>query len=493
MTSANRLLEALRVFDDDLRIQVVFTIDDGSVFAGGVREVLNAAGARILSREQARRVSAHLTLTATENADLDGLHGPVVVLPHGVGFHKLLPGADGSGTRVSGVVPRPRADPPTMVVSHPDQAEQLGRLSPGAPIRVIGDVTLERMLAGERLIPRYRRALGAGDGQRLVVVTSTWGSSSLWGTRPWLPGELLKSLPYDEFRVALILHPNIWFGHSPWQVRAWLAEALDSGLALVPPEEGWQAAMTAADVVVGDHGSVTLFGAALGKPLVLAAFGEDEVVPGTAMARLGETAARLDPERDVRRQLDTAGPVEGIRESAFVKPEGSTENLRRLFYDRLELPEPSRSASVRAWPTPRPERRSPSSFAVCTDVSRPGTVTIRRHAPGWPGAEPDTVVRHWAVYDDEPDQDAVANAAVVTGRHGGDVQELLRRHPGAACAGAADRVLLRDGTLIRAVVDVPVDPMLTAAAVYAMWVTGRPLTGAVRLIAGSREFRVTLE
>ncbi|HWS35756.1 MAG TPA: hypothetical protein VN408_23820 [Actinoplanes sp.] len=491
MTSANRLLEALRVFDGDFRVQTVFTVDDGSIFAEGVRDALRAVGARILSREQARRISPHLTLTATENADLDGLHGPVIVLPHGIGFHKFLPEAGGTGTRVSGVVPHPRTAPPTMVVSHPDQADQLGRLAPGTPIRVVGDVTLERMVASERLIPRYRRALGAGEGQRLIVVTSTWGTSSLWGTRPWLPGDLLKSLPYDEFRVALVLHPNIWFGHSPWQVRAWLAEALDAGLALIPPDEGWQAAMTAADVVVGDHGSVTLFGAALGKPLMLAAFGS-EVVPGTAMARLGETAARLDPERDLRRQLDGASPVEGIRELTFVKPEGSTENLRRLFYDLMELPPPARSATVRAWPVPQPEHRSPSSFVVCTDVSVSGTVTIHRHAPGRPDTEPATQVRHWAAYDDEPDQDAVANAAVVTSRDDADVHELLRRHPGAACVSTAGRVLLGDGTSIRTVVDAPVDPMFPAAAIYAMWVTGRPLTGDVRLIVGLHEFRLTL-
>ncbi|XVU27077.1 hypothetical protein ACQPZJ_08560 [Actinoplanes sp. CA-054009] len=492
VTSANRLLEAVRVFDGDFRVQTVFTVDEGSIFADGVRDVLRAAGARILSREQARRISAHLTLTATENADLDGVHGPVVVLPHGVGFHKFVPGAGGTGTRVSGVVPRPWAEPPTMVVSHPDQAEQLGRLAPGTSVRVIGDVTLERLVTSERLIPRYRSALGAGDGQRLVVLTSTWGSSSMWGTQPWLPGDFMKSLPYDEFRVALILHPNIWFGHSPWQVRAWLAEALDAGLALIPPDKGWQATVAAADVVVGDHGSVTLYGAALGKPLLLAAFGS-EVVPGTAMARLGETASRLDPDRALRGQLDTASSVEGIRELAFVEPEGSTTKMRQLFYDQMDLPVPAQRAGVRAWPAPQPERRAASSFVVCTDVSTSGTVMIHRHAPGRLDSEPDSLLRHWAAYDDEPDQDTVANAAVVAGRGDGDVHELLRRHPGAACAGAADRVLLRDGTSIRTVVDGPMDPMFPAAAVYAMWVTGRPLTGTVRLIVGPREVRLTLE
>ncbi|MEU4165033.1 hypothetical protein [Actinoplanes sp. NPDC026670] len=491
VTSANRLLEALRVLDDDFRVQTVFTVDDGSPFADGVRETLHAAGARTVSRDQARRTSADLTVTATENADLDGLAGPVVVLPHGVGFHKYVPDTAGTSTRVSGVVPRPRAEPPTMVVSHPDQADQLGRMAPGTPVQVIGDVTLERLIASERMVPRYRFALDVADGQRLVVLTSTWGSTSLWGTLPWLPGELMKSLPYDEYRTALILHPNVWFGHSPWQVRAWLAEALDAGLALVPPHEGWQATVAAADVMVGDHGSVTLFGAALGKPLLLAAFGS-EVVPGTAMAHLGNVAARLDPEQNLQQQLDAAKPVEGIRESAFAGPEGSTQKLRQLFYDRMGLPVPGRPARVRAWPDPYPERREPGSFVVCTDLTAPGTVVVRRHAPGGPAEKPEALIHHWAAYDDEPDQDAVANAAVVASRHRRDAHELLRWHPGATCAGVADRVLLRDGTSVSVVVDVPVDPMFPALAVYAMWAAGLPLSGTVRLVVGPRVFKVTL-
>jgi hypothetical protein len=37
---------------------------------------------------------------------------------------------------------------------------------------------------------------------------------------------------------CLMKYVNVWFGHSPWQVRAWLAEALDAGLVLIPPFEG---------------------------------------------------------------------------------------------------------------------------------------------------------------------------------------------------------------------------------------------------------------
>lgn len=102
---------------------------------------------------------------------------------------------------------------------------------------------------------------------------------------------MLAALPYDEFRVAAIVHPNVWSEHGSWQIRDLLAPALDAGLMLVLHIHAWRSALVAADVVVGDHGSVTLYGAALGKPVLL-----------------GPTGARPSPARVVSR-VDLPGPV----------------------------------------------------------------------------------------------------------------------------------------------------------------------------------------
>ncbi|MEK8169536.1 hypothetical protein NKH77_06210 [Streptomyces sp. M19] len=90
---------------------------------------------------------------------------------------------------------------------------------------------------------------------------------------------------------------------------------------------GWRPALVAADAVVGDHGSVTLYGAALDKPTVLAAFGSD-AVPGTAGAALAETAPRLDPYRSPYEQVEEAvrthvpGRYAPIADRAFAVPGG---------------------------------------------------------------------------------------------------------------------------------------------------------------------------
>jgi hypothetical protein len=79
---------------------------------------------------------------------------------------------------------------------------------------------------------------------------------------------LLGALPSDEYRVALVLHPNVWSWYGEFQIESlWLDRARDAGLLLLPPDNGWKAALISADLVIGDQGSVTLYAAALDKPV----------------------------------------------------------------------------------------------------------------------------------------------------------------------------------------------------------------------------------
>jgi hypothetical protein len=89
-------------------------------------------------------------------------------------------------------------------------------------------------------------------------------------------------------------------------VRAWLADSMRRGLILVPPEEGWRAVLAAADVVIGDQGSVTCYAAAIGRPVLLASFPREELDPASAVAGLGRVAPRLRADRPAVRQLGEA-------------------------------------------------------------------------------------------------------------------------------------------------------------------------------------------
>ncbi|GAA3835150.1 hypothetical protein GCM10022403_079900 [Streptomyces coacervatus] len=73
--------------------------------------------------------------------------------------------------------------------------------------KLIGDLTLEGVLASKPLRDRYRAALGTG-ARKLLVLVSTWGPESLIRQHPGLPSLLAAQLPHDEHQLALVAHPN---------------------------------------------------------------------------------------------------------------------------------------------------------------------------------------------------------------------------------------------------------------------------------------------
>ncbi|MCC2277811.1 CDP-glycerol glycerophosphotransferase family protein [Streptomyces sp. ET3-23] len=512
VTSAVRLLEVLpALFRSDPRVDVVFAFDPTSAFGDGVLGLLHAAGARVMPWSQLSRTACDLVVSASENIDLTGVDCPVLVLPHGVGFHKLVPDARGTGRRLSGVMDDERA---WHAVSHPDQIRQLAQHHPALADRtfLIGDPCHDRLLASRMLRTRYREELGLQDGRKLVLVSSTWGEQSLLGTDPLLPQRLLGELPLDEYRVAAVLHPNIWSAHGTWQIRAVEAAALDAGLLLIPPHRGWQAALLAADVLVGDHGSVTFYGAALGTPLLLAAFGE-ESVPGTPMTELGRITPRLDPHAPLAAQLERAVAehdaerITKVANGAFAEPGRSLEQLRSALYELMKLPEPDAAGAppLHRWPVPETGPGEVTAMWIRTSGAEQA-IRVRR----WPVAaggdqdegEGEAEFGHLSCDEEERDLRQLTNASVITSRvRAGSVEAAVQRArrlldelPGAllACVpapGGCSVAVLRDG---RVVESTTADASLAGAVVYARFRAQRPLAGTVTLRVGRHGVDVTL-
>ncbi|MBB5120530.1 hypothetical protein AF335_11410 [Streptomyces eurocidicus] len=524
VTSLVRVLDVVpEILHDDPRITVVFAYDPTSAFNDGVLDLLRSLGCRTLPWPQLAEISPDLLLSASENIKVPLGRYPVLVLPHGVGFHKQVPDSAGSGTRLSGLVHDDllAARRAWLAVSHPDQESQLAAAHPGTAGRtvLVGDPCLDRLRASARWRERYRSALGVVPGQQLVLVSSTWGEESLAGSWPGLPADLLAQLPADEFRVALVLHPNIWSGHGAWQVRVMQQSALEAGLIAVDPTDGWQQALVASDLVIGDHGSVTLYGAALGRPVVLGAFGS-EAVPGTAGYALRSAAARLETGRPLRPQL--AAAVAGHRAdrfaavsaAAFAEPGQALPRLRELVYSLLGLPQPKQPGrGPRAFPIPAPDTTRARSLMVRTSVVR-GTggelqVEISRFPAALAGetAEGETVFWHLACDVDEPDTRLTESATVVcsasevlppeAGRQ--RVASCLADFPGARIAALTGEdgcvVGTRDGRLVHVgAADGPgPDPGTAAAAVYVRLRLGMPLdVTAMVLVHGTRRQKLLL-
>ncbi|MFI1201383.1 CDP-glycerol glycerophosphotransferase family protein [Streptomyces sp. NPDC020883] len=545
VTSTVRVLDVLRpVLRDDPRLHLVFAFDPSSAFNDGVHALLHSVGARVLPWHQFPRVSPDLIITATENADLTTGHHtcPVLVLPHGVGFHKVVPDSRSDRDRLAGVVPDAllRSGRARLAISHPDQAAQLAAAHPATSGRtlLVGDPCYDALLDGRALRDRYRRALGLTDRRRLVMISSTWRDHSVLGRDPALPARLLAELPLDDYAVALVTHPNITSAHGDYTLRSHLDSAHDAGLLTIPPTAGWQATLLAADLLIGDHGSVTFYGAALGTPLLLGTFGDDEAVTGTPMAELGRIAPRLRPEAPLRPQIervldlggtdgdDTGERVRKVGESAFAAPGRALGLLRTAVYGLLGLPEPAGAPPPRRAPAPpvpqgrpEPEKEPATACYVHTSLSEgaggpdglrisvertPAAVADlspddRRDAPGGP-------FRHLSCADDEWDRQWPESASVLVRRTAADtavgadrwIDGTFARYPGALLAsaivaGRGCRVGLCDGRTVEVSATGRLDDAtVLAAAVYACLRAGHPLEGFVTLALGGRTEDVAL-
>ncbi|MFJ6985954.1 MULTISPECIES: hypothetical protein [unclassified Streptomyces] len=364
IASATRLLDLLSVFGGDGRIQVVFSCTGSSALDAGTAEFLTARGMLHLPWEEAVNLPFDLAIATSRGGDLHRIKAPLVFTPHGSGHNKTLGRQPGAfGLTDEWLVHDGRLIPSAIVLSH---TEQLDRLAEGCPqalpiAHVLGDPVIDQLRAGLPFRETYRRALGLLPGQRLVVVSSTWGPDSVVGApRSDALRRALAELPADEFRVVAAVHPNAWHGHGAWQIRTWLTPLLEAGLILPTPDtEFWKAALCAADFLIGDHGSLTFYGTALGIPTVLGAFRDAVVAPGSPMRRLGDLLPRLDPAEPLPAGLAHAAATQrddpalaALRATVTSEPGESATLLRRLFHTWLALPEPPCPAPVRAIPVP---------------------------------------------------------------------------------------------------------------------------------------------
>ncbi|WP_308438993.1 hypothetical protein [Streptomyces longispororuber] len=534
VTSATRLLDVLPLFRDDLRVQLLATCTGSSPYRAGVAELLRDVGVPVLPWDQALRTPVDLAVAASFGGQLPRYAGRLAVLSHGVGYNKRLtrPGQARSGPvrpgqalgapePVFGLSPQwlladgaPFVD--ALVLSHPEQVERLRAVCPEAvPSAVLaGDPCYDRLLAARHHRERYRRALGVRRGQRLVLLNSTWNPESLFGDggdgdRPDRDGDVLPALlprltaelPADEYRVAAVLHPNIWYGHGPGQVRMWLDRARRGGLTLVDPLAGWRQALVAADVTLGDFGSVSYYSAALGTPVLLGAAGERVLGADSPLAAFVRAAPRLNPYRPLRPQLDAAVarhvPVPGPAELTSSAPGRSAELLRRAFYGLMGIPEPTAPALLEPLPLPPyepPARTAP--VRVLTRLRGAAEVAVARYAD--PRDEPDAEgAAHTAVHEDTLDPALLTVADVIVREGAADdprlgppaawAAEVLGRYPHCGLAAYVTgpgecTVRTRDGqVLVLAGGARDVDPAACASALFAWLASGK---GADELAGG---------
>ncbi|WP_409493132.1 glycosyltransferase [Amycolatopsis sp. cmx-11-12] len=515
VTSLLRLLDVITVFDSDPRVQVVFSWNGSDPFQHDVHRLLEHLGTVVIPWHQAIDTEFDLVIAANHGG-LTEMTAPLVVLPHGAGYGKNSPGnrKPETGNRsVFGLSPewllydgRPIAT--SLVLSHEEQLARLEAATPAAveTAVVAGDPCFDRMLRSTHLRDQYRAQLGLAPGQKLVTITSTWWKRSLMGTWPSLFREVLACLPSDEYRVAATIHPNVWHGHGPWSVHTWLADCERAGMLLVPPEEGWQAMLIASDLVVGDHGATTCYAAGLLRPVLLAAFPEEDVAAGSPADLVGHVAPRLRRRASLRDQLEDAlhqdvEPYRVVRDSVTSCPGESTARLRTLFYRHLTLPEPAAAALVPVIPVDalnvmgRPERTADRVVCSFDEVT---TARLARYPADVVSARSSVAIddTFLVAHEDHPQRALLDEAEVVLiGPTADALEDALRRFPGAALAvttGENCVVRVRGGGQI--VLDTT-DPVVAGSLIHTWLLAQRPLRElppVITVIAGPRVVKVRI-
>jgi hypothetical protein len=362
VTYGKRLLDVLSLLEADFRLQVLFTAPPHA-FGDDVPGFLARLGSVVLPWEQAVRMRFDLALAAGPRG-VERIDAPLITLPHGANYLKRVTGGTSpgvAGLRRQDLLPGGR--PPAAVgVPHHAELRELARECPEAlPLaHVLGDPVHDRITASLPLRDRYRRALGLAEGQKLVVAVSTWGAQSAFGRFEALLPRLLGELPASGHRTALLVHPNVWAGHGAFQVRSWLARCTALGMGIVPPEADWRGVLIAADWVIGDHGSVSVYATLTGAPMLLAASPEGEINPSSPAATLAARTPALSPTHPLGEQLEYAAASYRYEDYADIRSRITSEpglfnrNMRRLMYKLLGIGELAHEPAIVPLPDPPP-------------------------------------------------------------------------------------------------------------------------------------------
>ncbi|MEU8813683.1 hypothetical protein [Actinoplanes sp. NPDC048796] len=344
MASCQRLLDIVDLVEADPRVQTVFTVAP-DVFNAGVVAHLQRLGALVVPWQQAVRENFDLAIAAAHGG-LHELHAPVMLTAHGAGRARLVRSSSVYGLDAPRLVRDGRVIASALMLSHENERAVLARQCPDAlPVATVaGDLCFDRLVTDLAARSSHRKALALTESQKLVVVTSTWGDDGLFGGVPQLLPMLMEQLPPASFRVALLLHPAIAAAHGHRQVNAWTRACREAGMTLADPVDDWRPYIAAADHLIGDRGSVTTYGAAVGLPVLCVAANGDATAPGSPQSLVLNAADRLDTAKPILPQLLAARPVGRRRIAAAVtsRPGRSARLFRRAIYRLLRLPQRTR-------------------------------------------------------------------------------------------------------------------------------------------------------
>ncbi|THV29995.1 hypothetical protein [Glycomyces paridis] len=304
--------DLLPLLERDPRLHLAFTVIPGSHFEWAAHRFIGErereGGAVVVDWSKVDGYAPGLVVSCSPTAELFALGVPFMVVTHGAGNNRLREDLSG----VYGLAPEQLLGLGRVVDWLPlagrAALEQLAEDCPGAleAAEVVGDLCYQRLWESRDRKSEYRRALGIPRDRLFVVMSSTWGELSLVGeSKLDLLERLFRELPRERFTVGAVPHPNLEHGEGP-SIAGLLGPRLGNGLVMPQVHEGWRALIAAADLVLGDSGSVTQYAGAIGLPIMLAAFGAEQMPEAGALAGIGKTAPWLRTDLPLAPQLIAA-------------------------------------------------------------------------------------------------------------------------------------------------------------------------------------------
>ncbi|NUT46055.1 MAG: hypothetical protein HOV94_01870 [Saccharothrix sp.] len=350
VAALRRLLTVIGILERDDRVEVVYTAVPDHL-GRGVKEQLATLGANVIGWEEATGCHPDLLVSASLHRIEDVPARRRLAMPHGAGYIKRYPSGPGGelltyGLEAGSLVHDGRVVVDALVVSHHDQIARLRRQCPEAARYAVegGDPVRDVLVHAKSNRERFRAELGVRSEQRLMLVSSTWGTGSIVDRDRGLLVRMMRELPANH-RVVLTLHPAVWARHGRRTVLNWLRHACDMGLDVEDFDSDWTRLLLSADLVLSDAGSLAVYAAAVGIPVLLTEPQAQRVDPKSMMGDLVRVSPVLRPAAPLRPQLECAQAaaaeqqrVAGERLSSV--PDQATSIFQRTAYRLLDLPEP---------------------------------------------------------------------------------------------------------------------------------------------------------
>lgn len=374
-----RLANLARQILSDVRLQIVFTIPVPR-FSCSMRleELVTSLRLPYISWDRALHESFDLAISSTALEEFADLKCPMLILSHGPGHTKTISLASKSLGHKDWLTHRRDNYPYREIILASHEERRIFPSSSACEYTAIGDVEFDALYASMSRRSHFRNVLKTGD-RMLVTLSSTWHDNSLFGRNPQLIGNLLSTYPANQYCFALILHPSVWITHGEWQIKTWLRNSLNAGLRLIPYERGWQAAIIAADRVIGDYGSVSLYSNMLDIPTCFYQISKHDMNTELTIVREALQGHQAHSTQDVmdfinKRPL-TSTAKSTSRHKAFANLGCAAESLAKTIYQRIGLTYDANSVRASFVDDPDFNICEPNSFHVCfSDEEDPQTL-----------------------------------------------------------------------------------------------------------------------